>query len=131
MASNGKEMRVPMKRMAKGEKITLNENVRASGSKSENNWTGESACKRVSNDLDVFNALTAFMIDLTEEEEGGGKSKCSKVAISMIAFLIKQKFNNDTFIASKLHFFYIYASRFVSNWVNFIRPKPDRKKMRE
>ena len=124
MASSGKEMfkRVSMKRMAKREKITLNESVRASGSKSENNWTGESACKRVSNDLDVFNALTEFMIDLTEEEEGG-KSKCSKVAISMIAFLIKQKFNNDTFIASKLHFF-LYASRFVSNWVNFIRPKP-------
>ena len=113
MASSGKEMRVPMKRMAKGEKITLNENVRASGSKSENNWTGESACKRVSNDLDVFNALTAFMTDLTEEEEGGGKSKCSKVAISMIAFLIKQKFNNDTFIASKLHFFSIYIYIYI------------------
>ena len=105
MASSGKEMfkRVPMKKMAKREKITLNENVRASGSKSENNWTGESAVKRVLNDLDVFNALTEFIIDLTEEE-GGGKSKCSKVAISMIAFLIKQKFNNDAFIASKLHF---------------------------
>ena len=111
-SSSGKEMfkRIPMKKMPE---MVLTENVKANGPEGQDNWTGESALKRVENEFSMFNALTEFLVDLTEEE--GGKAKMSKVAVAMIAFMIKQKFDNDTFIASKLHFLrmYIQYGRFV------------------
>ena len=109
-------MHIPRKEMYKElvarDRITLSENVRASGSANQDNWTGDSAVKRVANEFDLFNALSEFIIDLTEEDEEvegePRKSRCSKIAISMFAYLIKQKFNKDTFIASKLHSFIIF-----------------------
>ena len=106
-SSSGKEMfrRIPMKKISE---MVLTESVKTSGTDLQENWTGESAVRRIENDFNIFDALTEFMIDLTEEE--GGKAKTSKVAVTMIAYLIKQKFDNDTFIASKLQFStYIYT----------------------
>ena len=113
MASSGKEMfkRIPMKKISE---MVLTESVKTSGTDLQENWTGESAVRRIEGDFNIFDALTEFMIDLTEEE--GGKAKTSKVAVTMIAYLIKQKFDNDTFIASKLQFFLhtcIQCGRFV------------------
>ena len=88
--------------MKKMPEMVLEENVKANNPEGQDNWTGESALKRVENEFGMFNALTEFMVDLTEEE--GGKAKMSRVAVAMFAFMIKQKFDNDTFIASKLHF---------------------------
>ena len=99
-----------MKKMPERETMVLTENVKSIGPKSQDNWTGESAVKRIENDSETFNALADFFIDITEEE--GGKARSSKVAVSMIAFMIKRKFDNDAFIASKLHFTYIQY-RFV------------------
>ena len=67
------------------------------------NWTGETALKRVENEFGFFNALSEFLVDITEEE--GRKAKMSRVAVAMFAYMIKQKIDNDTFIASKLYFF--------------------------
>ena len=63
----------------------------------------------------MFDALAEFIVELTEEE--GGKAKTSKVAVTMIAYLIKQKFDNDTFIASKLHFFFTYMYNVVGSFL--------------
>ena len=107
MASSGKEMykRIPMKKISE---MVLTESVKTSGTDLQENWTGESAVRRVENEFSIFDALAEFIVDLTEEE--GGKAKTSKVAVTMVAYLIKQKFDNDTFIASKLQFStYIYT----------------------
>ena len=102
--------------MKKISEMVLSENVKSSGDDLQENWTGESAVRRVENDLTIFDALSEFIVDITEEE--GGKAKTSKVAVTMIAYLIKQKFDNDTFIASKLQsstyiHIYIQCGRFV------------------
>ena len=111
---SGKELykRIPMKKISE---MVLTESVKASGTDLLENWTGESAVRRIENEFTIFDALTEFIVDLTEEE--GGKAKTSRVTVTMLAYLIKQKFDNDTFIASKLQFFstyiYIQCGRFV------------------
>ena len=113
---SGKELykRIPMKKISE---MVLTESVKTSGTDLLENWTGESAVRRIENEFTIFDALTEFIVDLTEEE--GGKAKTSRVAVTMLAYLIKQKFDNDTFIASKLQFFLhtIYIHNVVGSFL--------------
>ena len=61
-------------------------------------WTSKSAMDRIDVDFKVFQGLIRLLLSLFKEE---GEEQESKISISLFAYIIKSKFDDDNFITSK------------------------------
>ena len=103
-SSSSDEARIPRKRMMDTKSITVVDTVRSTGDRSSDKWNGNTAMDRVETDINIYRGLTDLFISLFKEDSEEELSKCSKASISLLAFVIKQKFDDDVFIASKYMF---------------------------
>ena len=104
-SSSSDDSRIPRKRMIDMKRITVVDTVRSIGDRSCDSWNGNTAMDRIEADMSIYHVLTEVLLSMfkgdSEEEE---ESKCSKTSISLLAYAIKQKFDDDVFIASKYMF---------------------------
>ena len=102
-SSSSDDPRIPRKRMIDTKRITVVDTVRSIGDRSCDSWNGNTAMDRIEVDMSIYRVLTEVLLSMFKgdsEEE----SKCSKTSISLLAYAIKQKFDDDVFIASKYMF---------------------------
>ena len=109
-SSSDDDSRIPRKRMIGTKNITVVDTVRSIGDRSCDRWSGNTAMDRVEADVNIYRGLSEVFLSIfkggdSEKEES---STCSKMSISLLAFAIKQKFDDDVFIASKYMFNNIY-----------------------
>ena len=103
-SSSSDEARIPQKRMIDTKSITVVDTVRSIGDRSSDKWNGNTAMDRVETDINIYCGLTDLFISLFKEDSEEELSKCSKTSISLLAYVIKQKLDDDVFIASKYMF---------------------------
>ena len=105
MASSSDDSRIPRKRMIDTKKITVVNTVRSIGHRSCDRWNGNTAMDRIETDINIYRGITELFISMyngdSSEEES---STCSKCPISLLAYTMKQKFDDDIFIASNYTF---------------------------
>ena len=104
MASSSDDSRIPRKRMIDTKKITVVDTVRSIGDRSCDKWSGNTAIDRIEADMKIYRGLTELFISLFKEDSEEEEIKCSKLLISLLSYVIKQKFDDDIFIASKYMF---------------------------
>ena len=104
-SSSDDDSRIPRKRMIDTKNIMVVDTVRSIGDRSCDRWNGNTAMDRVEADVNIYRGLSEVFLSIfkgdSEEEES---STCSKTSISLLAYAIKQKFDDDVFIASKYMF---------------------------
>ena len=99
------ESRIPRKRMIDTKTITVVDTVRSIGDRSLDKWSGNTAMDRIEADMKIYREITDLILSLSKEDsEGESSSKCSKAFSSLLAYAVKQKFDDDTFISSKYMF---------------------------
>ena len=104
-SSSADESRIPRKRMIDTKTITVVDTVRSIGDRSLDKWSGNTAVDRIEADMKIYREITDLILLLSKEDgEEESSSKRSKVFISLLAYAVKQKFDDDTFIASKYTF---------------------------
>ena len=85
--------------------ITVSDTVRSVGNRAFDRWSGNTAMDRVEADLNIYRGITELFFSLFKEDsEEESSAKCAKSSISLVAYMVKQKFDNDAFIASKYMF---------------------------
>ena len=103
-SSSDDDSRIPRKRMIDMKKITVVDTVRSIGDRSCDKWNGNTAMDRVEADINIYRNLTELFLSMFKGDSSEEESTCSKWSISLLAYTIKQKFDDDTFIASKYTF---------------------------
>ena len=96
--------RIPRKRMVDTKVMTVVDTVRSVGNRSFDKWNGNTAMDRIEADMKIYRGMTDVFFSLFKEDNEEESAKCSKSSVSLLAFMIKQKFDDDTFIASKYMF---------------------------
>ena len=96
--------RIPRKRMIDVKEIMVIDTVRSIGDRSCDKWNGSTAMDRIEADMKIYRGLTNLFISLFKGDNEEEESTCSKVSISLLLYIIKQKFDDDIFIASKYMF---------------------------
>ena len=85
--------------------ITVVDTVRSVGDRSLDKWSGNTAMDRIEADMKIYREIADLILSLSKEDsEGEHSSKRSKAFISLLAYMVKQKFDDDAFIASKYMF---------------------------
>ena len=85
--------------------ITVVDTVRSIGDRSFDKWSGNTAMDRIEADMEIYRKITDLILSLSKEDsEEESSSKHSKASISLLAYMVKQKFDDGTFIASKYMF---------------------------
>ena len=106
-SSDDYSSRIPRKRMIDTKNITVVDTVRSIGDRSCDRWSGNTAMDRVEADVNIYRGLSEVFLSIFKGDEEES-STCSKTSISLLAYAIKQKFDDDVFIASKYMFNNIY-----------------------
>ena len=96
--------RIPRKRMIDVKKITVVDTVRSIGDRSCDKWNGNTAMDRIEADINIYHGLTELFLSMFKGDSSEEESTCSKCSISLLAYMMKQKFDDDIFIASKYTF---------------------------
>ena len=104
-SSSAHESRIPRKRMIDSKTIMAVDTVRSVGDRSLDKWSGNTAMDRIEADMEIYREIAGLILSLSKEDsEGEESSKRSKAFISLLAYMVKQKFDDDAFIASKYTF---------------------------
>ena len=134
-SSSDDDSRIPRKRMIDIKKITVVDTVRSIGDRSCDKWNGNTAMDRIEGDINIYRGLIELSFSMFKGDSEEEESKCSKVSISLLACMMKQKFDDDTFIASKYMFnnisiYKIAAEHFLTKqvqlWVVLLSQKVGR-----
>ena len=110
MASSSKvqdshqQSRISRKRMIDIKELTVINTVRSIGDRSCDKWNGGKAMDRIEADIKIYHGITDLFLSLFKGDSEEEEAKCSKCSISLLSFMIKQKFDDDIFIASKYTF---------------------------
>ena len=107
-SSSSDDSRIPRKRMIDTKNITVVDTVRSIGDRSCDRWSGNTAMDRVEADVNIYRGLSEVFLAIFKGDSEEESSTCSKTSISLLAYAIKQKFDDDVFIASKYMFNNIY-----------------------
>ena len=102
------QSRIPRKRMIDVREITVIDTVRSIGDRLCDKWNGSKAMDRIEADIKIYCGITDLFLSLFKGDSEEEEAKCSKFSISLLSYMIKQKFDNDIFIASKYMFNNIY-----------------------
>ena len=103
-AKDSHQLRIPRKRMIDVKEITVVDTVRSIGDRSRDKWNGSTAMDRIEADMKIYRGLTDLFLSLFKGDSEEEESTCSKLSISLLSYMIKQKFDDDIFIASKYMF---------------------------
>ena len=101
--------RIPRKRMIDVKEITVIDMVRSIGNRSCDKWNGSTAMDRIEGDIKIYRGLTDLFLSMFKGDSEEDESTCSKVSISLLSYIIKQKFDDDIFIASKYMFISLFT----------------------
>ena len=111
-SSSAHESRIPRKRMIDSKSITAVDIVRSVGDRSLDKWCGNTAMDRIEADMGIYREIAGLILSLSKEDsEGEESSKRSKAFTSLLAYTVKQKFDNDAFLASKYTFKICFFTR--------------------
>ena len=101
VASKELRERIPRKRMLDAKEYKAVDVVRSIQDRKFDKWTSKSAMDRIDVDFKVFQGLIRLLLSLFKEEGEEQESSCTKISISLFAYIIKLKFDDDNFITSK------------------------------
>ena len=103
-SSSSDDSRIPRKRMIDTKNIMVVDTVKSIGDRSCDKWSGNTAMDRIEADTNIYHGLIDVLLSMFKGDNSEEESKCSKASISLLAYAIKKKFDDDMFISSKYMF---------------------------